>query len=58
MRLIIKLIFAVWFLFMLAVMFIPVFMLKRGIFLNGRDLFFTFIGMLVMAGFSLIAICT
>lgn len=45
-----------WTLFMIVVIFVPIVMIKRGIYMTGRDLFFTFLGMVIMSGFSLISL--
>lgn len=47
-----------WIAFMIMVICIPFAMIKRGTYITGRDLFFTFLGMVVMSGFALIALFT
>lgn len=50
--------FILWLLIMTAITFVPLNMMKNGDCLNGRDLFFTFVGMLAMGLFSLVFIVT
>lgn len=45
-----------WLFIMILIISIPLVMRKMGTHLTGRDLFFVFIGMFAMSGFSLIAI--